>query len=192
MDLRALKRPPGVTCEKFLADRAQPKRCQHYLPGGPCALGEEFMCVEWLKKNHPERIEDDTAPVRTQKALPGVEPSPPKPRKAPPVKTPPRPSSAQDDDTVRGVHPSLLDQEASLTRAAPLGTERVDQLVDRGMEMCIDGWGDDEIWVVPKYTGSLDRVELSIRDMATLRELLVCLPGARVKKIIGGKPRKED
>jgi hypothetical protein len=64
----AAERPPGITCEKFL--RSEGRRCAHYLTSGACALATEFMCVEWLKLNGPNKR---GPPVL---AAPAVEPPP--------------------------------------------------------------------------------------------------------------------
>ena len=47
----AAERPAGITCPKYV--RGEGKRCVHFKPGGACALPDEFMCVEWLKRNSP-------------------------------------------------------------------------------------------------------------------------------------------
>lgn len=45
----AADRPPGITCPKYV--RGDGKRCLHFKASGACALPDEFMCVEWLKRN---------------------------------------------------------------------------------------------------------------------------------------------
>lgn len=60
----ARERPPGITCAKF--QRAEGRRCAHYLASGACALPDEFMCVEWLKLNGPDahRLTNPERPER--------------------------------------------------------------------------------------------------------------------------------
>ena len=48
-DLLRRRLPPGVTCEKYVAGDG--KRCAYYLDGGPCVRPDEFMCIEFLKRN---------------------------------------------------------------------------------------------------------------------------------------------
>jgi len=49
-DLLQRVRPPGITCEKYTAG-ADGKRCAYYLDDGACVRPDEFMCVEWLRRN---------------------------------------------------------------------------------------------------------------------------------------------
>lgn len=195
MSLKSLKRPPGITCNKFVADAKSSKRCARYLKGGSCDLDTEFLCVEWLKKQHPERFDgtsqqttDPTGPATNQTGLPDIQPpatpARAKPKHVSPVTTPP----GQLRDRERGVAGNLTEQPATLARSEPLGLDRVNALANQEYEVCLEGWGENEVWVVPAYTGK-PRVELSYVDMATLRELLVVLPGARVKQITSG-PKK--
>lgn len=52
MPLDQLNRPKGITCLKFVSlPRSKKPRCQHYREGGSCAIENEFMCVEWVKRN---------------------------------------------------------------------------------------------------------------------------------------------
>jgi hypothetical protein len=40
----------GFTCLKY-EPIPNGKRCQHYLPNASCALPDELVCVEWIKRN---------------------------------------------------------------------------------------------------------------------------------------------
>ncbi len=39
----------AITCPKY--QPGDGRRCRHYLQGGSCALPDEVMCVEWIKRN---------------------------------------------------------------------------------------------------------------------------------------------
>lgn len=51
-------RPAGITCEKY--GPGEGKRCVSYVDNGACSRPDEFMCVEWMKRNAHKS--DGTAP----------------------------------------------------------------------------------------------------------------------------------
>ncbi len=61
-------RPAGITCEKYVPGEG--KRCVSYVDNGACSRPDEFMCVEWMKRNANKT--DGTAP---QKAIVAVPPT---------------------------------------------------------------------------------------------------------------------
>ncbi len=165
MALSQLDRPDGITCPKYqkLPDY---KRCQHFVDGGTCALPDELLCIEWVKHN-PER-----AKGYQHEALPGVEDVPqPKDQKQKPA--PPDPAS-----TSTPVH--AQPQTVSLSQL--VSDDDIESLASLGLELCVEGWGDHDFWLVPKRT-SADRVELTYRDAAALANTLVAFPGSRVTQI---------
>ena len=62
--------PHFITCPKY-----EPvpfyKRCVHYLQNGACARPDEFMSIEWLKLNAPEKKTADTPVPWLSAELPG-------------------------------------------------------------------------------------------------------------------------
>jgi hypothetical protein len=44
--------PTPVTCPHY-APLPGERQCRHYLPNGACDRPDEFLCVEWLKRNGP-------------------------------------------------------------------------------------------------------------------------------------------
>jgi len=78
----------GFSCPKY-APIPGSKRCQHYVGNGACALPDELMCIEWLKRNGHA-----AAPAALQAAVPA-------PRA---VFPPPAPAQAPEQAGARGAH----------------------------------------------------------------------------------------
>ena len=68
---RYAKRPTDASPTDFTCPHYQPvpdgKRCAHYLDNGACDREDEFMCVEWLRLNHPDNplVKTDEKSPRT-------------------------------------------------------------------------------------------------------------------------------
>ena len=148
-------------------------RCRHYRPDGACELPDEFMCVEWLKRNAPAPL----APPPTRPPDPPVEPAdlfgrrraPRTPAPAPktssaPVVSAPRP--APSAPAAAPVQRGLTDEDIASFKALRV-------------EACIRSDEAGEIWLVPAYTGQA-RKELTPEHAATLARIVEAFPGARV------------
>ncbi len=165
-------RPPGITCEKY-SPGAEGKRCAHYLPNGACTREDEFMCVEWLKRN-PAPSAPPTlpppAPRPPARDLFGnpvaAPPTPELKPKAPLASMRPLPSTTTeptvDVDQLRGFTPDDIESFKAL-----------------GVEVCLESEACGEVWLVPEYTGQ-DRRELTPEHAATLARVLFVFPGSRV------------
>lgn len=170
MALDDIKPPEGITCPKY---RRLPgsKRCQHFVDGGSCALPDELLCIEWVKLN-PKKAEAYRHEHLQPEPLPGIEPPPSK-------KPPPR----KPDPVVQKV--------AARTNQSPQTIEQlvsdsdVASLASLGLEICIQGWSEQDLWLVPERTAH-DRIELTYRDAAALANTLIAFPGARVTQIRKG------
>ena len=145
------------------------KRCAHYLDGGACDREDEFMCVEWLRLNHPDN------PLLKKKArtdllgvlVPEETPSKTAPKKPPavPIQVPDR-KKERDSPIVRDVS----DEEIASLRAL-------------GVSVCICSEDVGDVWLVPEYTDK-DRLELRIDHAATLTTICAAFPGAKVTEYL--------
>jgi hypothetical protein len=155
--------PASITCEQYV--RGEGKRCRHYLPNGACSLPDEFMCVEWLKKN-------GNPPPPPAKDLFG-NPLPDQPTKKPakPAKPQP-PQPAVGDRPVMGVG-----QDAVPRRG--LTTEDIESFKALKVEVCIHSDDCGDLWLVPDYTGQ-PRKEITPEHLATIARVVDAFPGSRI------------
>ena len=154
------------------------KRCAHYLEGGACAREDEFMCVEWLRLNHPDnplvKKTPEKNPGRTdlfgnpipEEPIPQVEPE--QPAAAP--DSPSKPEKEREPPIVRNV----TDEEIASFKAL-------------GASVCIRSEDVGDVWLVPEYTDK-DRLELRIDHAATLTAICAAFPGAKVTSFEPEKP----
>ena len=143
---------PSFSCTRYEA-RAGSRRCRHFVPGGACALPDEFMCVEWLRANG----HDVPPPLLPLTASPApLAPEPPGGHE---------PRAAAETEDVR-VFRNLTDADIASFKAL-------------GAEVCIRSAEAGDLWLVPEYTGA-DRAELSIEHAATLAALCSAFPGSTV------------
>lgn len=173
------KHPGGgkgtFTCEHY-SPLPGGKRCKHYIDNGACAREDEFMCVEWMKANHPDSPaarEASAQPPRTD-LFGGPAADAPKPCAASTpaepenleMKAKPAPGRTEDVPLVRNV----TDEEIASFRAL-------------GASVCIRTEHVGDVWLVPEYTDHKDRFELRIDHAATLTAICAAFPGARVTSI---------
>ncbi len=178
-------KPDGVTCELFEAP-AGTKRCSHYVGRGACGLEGEFMCTEWLRVNgHPSH--------RSLPLVRDAAPEPP-PEKPPverdlfgnPVKRPPpRPDTSMRAG--RGSAPPRMPPSAPADEPSPpppvvrtLTDADVAAFEKLGVEVCLQTASCGELWLVPSYTHTPGRQEISIHDAATLAALCAAFPGSQI------------
>jgi hypothetical protein len=159
------------------------KRCAHYLEGGACAREDEFMCIEWLRLNHPDNplmMKTEAATARTDlfgNPTPNEPPAQSRPEELPVAPAPtPEPEKEREPPIVRNV----TDEEIVSFKAL-------------GASVCICSEDVGDIWLVPEYTDK-DRLELRIDHAATLTAICAAFPGAKVTEFIpeGKKPPTED
>jgi len=169
MALDDLERPSGITCPKYRKEVGS-KRCQHFVSGGSCALPDEVLCVEFVKAN-PAKFPEYQHPL-----LPGTAPA------IIPPKSPRQPAQQHTQPIPLRVIRSPNHEADAITQL--VNDPDLAALVDRGLELQIEGWGDRDLWLVPSYTPQRDqRCELSYRDAATLANTLIPFPGAKVVSI---------
>ena len=160
------------------------KRCAHYLDGGACAREDEFMCIEWLRLNHPDnplvRKTEKGKPARTDLFGNPVpeELATEAESEEPPVASgrTPEPEKKREPPIVRNV----TDEEIASFKAL-------------GASVCIRSEDVGDVWLVPEYTDK-DRLELRIDHAATLTAICAAFPGAKVTAYIkeGEEPPTED
>lgn len=178
-------RPEGITCEFFSAPEGT-KRCSHYVGRGACGLEDEFMCVEWLRVNgHPSHKSLPIAPEPM--APPSAEPPIERDLFGNPVKRVelPRAAKVAADSPAP---PRSTPREPLPVEALPTAPLVVRNLSDEdvaafeklGVEVCLSTASCGEIWLVPAYTDTPGRQEISIRDAATLAALCAAFPGAQI------------
>ena len=180
-------KPDGVTCELFEAP-AGTKRCSHYVGRGACGLEGEFMCTEWLRVNgHP-----------SHKSLPLVREAAPEPPPAkPPVERdlfgnpiePPRPAAKPRVVAEVPRSPAPVRAQPAPAVEEPTGAPLIVRtLTDAdvaafeklGVEVCLQTASCGELWLVPSYTHTPGREEISIHDAATLAALCAAFPGSQI------------
>jgi hypothetical protein len=163
--------PAGIDCPKY-QPRASSKRCEHYLDGGACALGTEFMCVEWLKANRrpvPQDHPSHGTPPAQSMLFPGLAPL------ASAHATPKPDVAAPQAPSVPTVEPPAVRAPAR----APITQEEIASFKALGVELRLDLDEAGPVWLVPRYTGQA-RKEITPEHAATLRLLLDAFPGARI------------
>jgi hypothetical protein len=179
-------RPDGITCERFEAP-AGSRRCAHYVGRGACGLEDEFMCVEWLRVNgHPSH---KSLPIAPEPKAPAPPPEPPIERDlfGNPVRRPARASSSAPT-AGQGRAASLASRPPGPVEppsSAPpivrtLSDADVAAFVKLGVEVCLETASCGELWLVPAYTHTPGRQEISIHDAATLAALCAAFPGAQI------------
>lgn len=82
------------------------------------------------------------------------------------------PRAGTETGTVEAAGPSLGEISKELT----------DSLTQSGLELEIGVGEDFSLWLVPERTDK-DRVEMTYRDLAFLREIMSAIPGARLQAI---------
>ena len=177
---------PARTDDNYRCQHYSPvaggKRCTHYLEGGACARDDEFMCVEWLRLNHPDNplVKKTEKPGRTdlfgnpipEEPTPQVEPE----QLATAPDIPSKPQKEREPPIVRNV----TDEEIASFKAL-------------GASVCIRSEDVGDVWLVPEYTDK-DRLELRVDHAATLAVICAAFPGAKVTEYIkeGEEPPTED
>ena len=156
------------SCQHY-SPTADGKRCAHYIDNGACDREDEFMCVEWLRLNHPDNPLVKKKP-RTDLLgvlVPEETPSKTEPEKKPavPIQVPDR-KRERDPPIVRNVN----DEEIASFRTL-------------GVSVCIRSEDIGDVWLVPEYTDK-DRLELRIDHAATLTAICAAFPGAKVTEYI--------
>jgi hypothetical protein len=158
------------------------KRCRHYVSGGACARGDEFMCVEWLKANgaNPDPDPPPTSnPARDLFGHPVIEP---------PRPTPTKPSLA------KGTPARELRPQTPAVERAPLCGLTPDDIASfkqLGVEVCLSSEAYGELWLVPEYTGR-DRRELTPEHAATIGRMLEVFPGSKVVSFTRATPKEKE
>lgn len=178
----AASTPPSVTCPHYAPPPGE-RRCRHYLPNGACDRPDEFLCVEWLKRNGPVASTDakgngDDADAAAgtadasrsagrfpQRWLSLFDHAPPR------VSPPPRSARARPASPAP---PAPTPPPASLA-----GAEDVVALAERYPTTQLETDGLGPVWLVAEPTGS-ERLELTYRDAAALAAVCAAFPGARV------------
>lgn len=145
----AAERPPGITCPKYV--RGEGKRCLHFKSSGACALPDEFMCVEWLKRNGPPSSDAPPAPARAATSAPSA-----------PASQPETPIKTECLGDLRG-----------------LTTEDIASFKALGVEVRLKSEAYGDLWLVPAYTGQA-RKELTPEHAATVVRVLTAFPGSQV------------
>ncbi len=182
----------AVTCTRYEAVPGT-RRCKHYLQGGACSLPDEFMCVEWLKANGhrapPPLPPLSEAPAPAPAPVPvAVAPSGPPPRSGePPVARDLFGRSLPPAASPRNPARPERDTPRPRGEAAPdvpvfrnLSDEDIASFKALGVEVCFATEACGEVWLVPEYTATAGRKELSVKDAATLAAICTAFPGARV------------
>ncbi len=138
---------------------AEGRTCKHYADER-CGLTPAAACIEWLlangqsiPKNHPLVVRDLAGDL-TMRQPPTTD--------APKI---PAADSMADEDIATPFDCLRLDDIDSFKRLGVV----VHFVFDYG-----------EFWLVPEYTGS-ERMEISVRDAATLFWLLSSFPGTKVQ-----------
>ena len=166
-------RPEGFTCPHYLAV-PDGKRCVHYIDNGACAREDEFMCVEWLKINHPESPLAQEARSK----------EPPTDLFGNPVPVPDRPKPQPVEEKTAGPEkeeaPTGKDEEPPIVRN--ITDEEIASFRALNATVCIRSEDVGDVWLVPEYTDK-DRFELRIDHAATLTAICAAFPGAKVTEI---------
>ncbi len=179
-------KPEGITCEFFSAPEGT-KRCSHYVGRGVCGLDDEFMCVEWLRVNgHPSH---KSLPIvrGASPESPPLEPHVERDLFGNPVRRTAR-ASAPSSTAGQGSAPPAPSPHPTPIEVPPSAPRIVRHLSDDdgaafeklGVEVCLSTASCGEMWLVPAYTDTPGRQEISIRDAATLAALCAAFPGAQI------------
>lgn len=184
-------RPDGVTCELFEAP-AGTKRCSHYVGRGACGLEGEFMCTEWLRVNgHPSHRslplvrEAAPEPPPVERDLFGNPIEPPRPAAKPRVvaEVPGAPTRVRAQPA-----PAVEEPTGAPLIVRTLTDDDVAAFEKLGAEVCLQTASCGELWLVPSYTHTPGRQEISVHDAATLAALCAAFPGSQV---VGFTPAKK-
>ncbi len=165
-------RPEGFTCPHYQAV-PDGKRCVHYIDNGACAREDEFMCVEWLKVNHPESpLAQEASEKKGPTDLFGN-----------PVPVPDRPKPPAEEEPIapkKEEAPPRKDEEPPIVRNVT--DEEIASFRALNATVCIRSEDVGDVWLVPEYTDK-DRFELRIDHAATLTAICAAFPGAKVTEI---------
>lgn len=165
------------------------KRCSHYRDR-LCELPAHPLCEEWLRANpeaelpRDERFADaglllQSRPDYRLAVIAGAYFGPGWESKLAPD---PDPFSDVPDDEPDHDDDGLTSGETRTLDRLPSDIE-LQRWKDLKCEVCIVSPAIDEVWLVPKYTGT-DRDEISIDDAMTMLRVLTAFPGSRIDKFI--------
>ena len=199
----ATTRPNDVQCTKWEPASLGAKACTHYLrpevedvnssslapekrsprSAGMCALADEFLCVEWVRRHGSEEQKSVLAGRRFAQTTP-TRPQGPDPDAPPPLVLAPSVPKAP-----ARLQALLYTPQGALQMAPPrpfepakaIATESLEALERAGVEIVLEApYLDGAITLVPARTGRTDRSELTFREAATLRLIVDAFPGAHV------------
>lgn len=174
--------PEGFTCQHYQAV-PDGKRCVHYIDNGACAREDEFMCIEWLKVNHPESpLAREARSMKPRTDLFG-QPLPVPDRPQPP------PAEEERSAPKKEEAPSRKDEEPPVIRN--ITDEEIASFRALNATVCIRSEDVGDVWLVPEYTDR-DRFELRIDHAATLTAICAAFPGAKVTEVLREEPATSD
>jgi hypothetical protein len=174
-----------VTCPHYAPPPGE-RLCRHYLPNGACDRPDEFLCVEWLKRNGPRASVGANEPTANDVVASDVDAASPttggfSPRwralfdhDLPSLAPPRRLARARPAAPAPTATPPLAPPPALLASAEDVAT-----LASRYAETQLETDDLGPVWLVAEPTGS-DRLELTYRDAAALAAVCAAFPGARV------------
>lgn len=218
MSLLDISRPKGITCTKYERAVKGKKACRHFIrDGGACSLPSEVMCVEYLKRN-PKAAEGYHHPQLTQLRLDGSEERPAEKkgkasahstaqgeaeRQAGGAAAERAATAASSHSIASEKHPEgaavTAAQSSPGSTVRPSAASMLDQLVsesdvqsliDSGQEFEVNGWGKNELTLVPERTNE-DRIEITFRDAVSIANMMLPFPGARITAIRPSKPSRK-
>jgi hypothetical protein len=180
-------RPASILCQKWEPTALGSKRCRYYInPGtiqdeGMCKLPDEFLCVEWVRRNGTDEQKRALAP--TPPTGPRGTQSPPDPDAPAPLvlaaqdRPPPRPPAR-----LRTTNGEVqMAQPRPFEPAKEIDPSSLEALEQAGVEVELSAPHlDGGITLVPKRTGRMDRSEITFREAATIRLIVDAFPGAHV------------
>jgi hypothetical protein len=181
--------PTPVTCPHYAPPPGE-RPCRHYLPNGACDRPDEFLCVEWLKRNGLRASVGANEPTANDVVASDVDAASPttggfSPRwrslfdHAPPRLAPPRRlARARPTAPVSTTTPPLAPPPALLASA-----EDVTALAERYAEtqLATDTLGP--VWLVAEPTGSVRPAgrpkTRAALDRASFQQMVDALGGVR-------------
>ena len=180
-------RPASILCPKWEPTAPGSKRCRYYIdPGtiqdeGMCKLPDEFLCVEWVRRNGTDEqrlILVPTPPTSPVGVRPPPDPDAPAPlvlaaQDSPPPRPPARLRTTNGE--VQMAPPRPFEPAKEIDPSSLEALERVGVEVELSAPHL-----DGGITLVPKRTGRTDRSEITFREAATIRMIVDCFPGAHV------------
>jgi hypothetical protein len=202
----------AVQCEHYQSD-GKSRRCRDYLDGGGCARPDQFMCVEFLRRNpgRGARVaakRQSAEPAAAEPVAVRRDASENAQQQSGPPEIGPKHQGGPAFEAMRGVPHDLFgvpvqSQPARPRREmaastppsekrerflGPVTDEHVAALERRQLEVCVRSEAFQELWLVPAYTGE-QRNEMTFRDAATLAALCAAFPQAAVtsfRRVDGG------